>query len=227
VSAAAGIWAVVPVKITTEAKQRLASLFPPALRQPLALAMIEDVLSALVDAPGLAGIAVVTVDPAAIRLALRLGARIIDDNATSGHTAAVAGAARLLAGEGWGGMMTVPGDIPLISPGEVALLLAAHRGSPAFTIVPASDGRGSNAILCSPPQIVPLRFGDDSFLPHLAAAQECGIEPTILSLPGIGLDIDRPEDVAAFMRVPSHTRTRAFLESVEIPGFREAGQATG
>ena len=30
---------------------------------------------------------------------------------------------------------------------------------------------GSNAILLSPPDAVPLRFGDDSFFPHLAAAR--------------------------------------------------------
>src|SRR5260221_167293 len=45
-SAAGEICAVVPVKETAIAKQRLASALPPELRQALALAMLEDVLAA-------------------------------------------------------------------------------------------------------------------------------------------------------------------------------------
>jgi 2-phospho-L-lactate guanylyltransferase len=62
---------------------------------------------------------------------------------------------------------------------------------------------------------VPLRFGDDSYFPHLSAARQCGIEPTILRLPGIGLDIDHPVDLLAFMRAKPRqpTRTLRLLES--------------
>ncbi len=55
-----GIWAVIPVKDTTAAKQRLADAVPAHLRQALALAMLEDVLAAVTDVRGLAGIAVVS-----------------------------------------------------------------------------------------------------------------------------------------------------------------------
>ncbi len=54
-------------------------------------------------------------------------------------------------------------------------------------------------MLCAPPFAVPLRFGDDSYFPHLMAARKQGIEPTIVRLPGIGLDIDHPGDLRAFM----------------------------
>jgi 2-phospho-L-lactate guanylyltransferase len=47
------------------------------------------------------------------------------------------------------------------------------------------------------------------------ASRATGIEPTIVRLPGIGLDIDHPADLRAFVaarpRVP--TRTLALLES--------------
>ena len=81
--------------------------------------------------------------------------------------------------------------------------------APSFTIVPAHDERGSNAVLCSPPLVMPLRFGDDSFFPHLAAARALGIEPTIVKLPGIGLDIDQPVDLEALRRATPHMATRA------------------
>jgi 2-phospho-L-lactate/phosphoenolpyruvate guanylyltransferase len=206
-----GIWAVVPVKERDRAKERLAPLLPPALRQRLALAMLEDVLAALAATPGLAGLALVTVDPAAGPLARHYDARIIEAGARDGHTGAVTAAARLLLAEGRAGMLTMPGDVPLATSVEIASLLAAHGPSPAFTIAPSHDEGGSNAVLLSPPDAVPLRFGVDSFFPHLRAAEARGIRPNVLRLPGIALDIDNPEDLAAFARLPAPTRTRAFL----------------
>ena len=206
-----GIWAVVPIKDTTAAKQRLADAAPAKIRQALALAMAEDVLSALAEARDLAGIVVVTVDPTASALAGRYGARVKTEGALDGHTGAVIAAARVLAAEGASGMLTVPGDIPLITAAEIDEVTAAHLPAPSFTIVPAHDELGSNAILMSPPDAVPLRFGDDSFFPHLAAAEACGIKPTVLHLPGIAFDIDNPVDLAHFSRLGSQTRAGRLL----------------
>jgi len=215
------MWAVVPVKELDRAKERLAPLLSTELRRALMLTMLEDVLAALAEAPGLEGLAIVTVDPAARQMAMRYGARIIEAGARDGHSGAVAAAARLLAEEGQPGMLTLPGDIPLVTPGEIIRLLAAHRLAPAFTIAPSRDERGSNAIVCSPPEAVPLRFGEDSYFPHLRAAEACGIRPTVQRLPGIALDVDTPEDLAAFALVPSPTRARALLAANNLFDLRE------
>ena len=108
-------------------------------------------------------------------------------------------------------MLTLPGDIPLVTSVEIGRVLAAHRPAPSFTIVPSHDERGSNAILMSPPDAVTLRFGEDSFVPHLAAAEDRGIAPTVLHLPGIALDIDNPADLAHFARLRSRTRAGRLL----------------
>src|SRR5438132_4324024 len=94
-----GIWAVVPVKDTALAKQRLAAAVLPPLRQALMLAMLEDVLAALAEASGLAGRLLVTTDPAATRLAAHYDAICMTERAHEGHTAAVAAAARRLAAD--------------------------------------------------------------------------------------------------------------------------------
>jgi 2-phospho-L-lactate guanylyltransferase len=211
------LWAVVPVKERASAKERLSPMLRPETRQALALAMLEDVLAALTATPGIAGLLVVTVDPEAGRLAASYGARLIEVGARDGHTGAVTAAARLLAAEQRSGMLTLPGDIPLVTPAEIARLLAVHLPAPSFTIVPSHDERGSNAIACSPPDAVPLRFGDDSFYPHLQAAEACGLRPNLLHLPGIALDIDNPEDVVSFMRIESTTRARAVLAADRRP----------
>jgi 2-phospho-L-lactate guanylyltransferase len=201
------IWAAVPVKEFAGAKQRLAPLLTAAQRQALAAAMLEDVLAALVKAP-LAGIMVNTVDPLATDLARRYGAQVVTDGAHDGHTGAVTAMARILAAEGHD-MLTVPGDIPRVTAAELAAVIEARRPAPSVTIVPAHDERGSNAVLCSPPLVMPLRFGDDSFLPHVASARDLGIEPTIVRLPGIALDIDQPEDVHALLQAKPPVATRA------------------
>jgi 2-phospho-L-lactate/phosphoenolpyruvate guanylyltransferase len=211
VSVVSRIWAVVPLKTTTQAKQRLAGALGAALRQQLALAMAHDVPSALAASPGLAGLAVVTLDPAASALARRFEARLLTEGAADGQTGAVNAAARTLSREGGEAMLMIPGDVPLITPQEVEQLVAAHNRRPDFVITPAHDGRGSNAVLCAPPDAVTLRFGDDSFLPHLAAARTLGLEPKIVHLAGIGLDIDHPRDLAAFMSIASQTHSRALL----------------
>jgi 2-phospho-L-lactate/phosphoenolpyruvate guanylyltransferase len=215
-----GIWAVVPVKEFEGAKQRLSSALSPEERRTLAITMLEDVLDAVSAVPELAGVLVVTLDPAATSLAIRYGARVVTEGARDGHTGAVTAAARLLVREGGAGMMTMPGDIPRLSSEEIAATLAAHGAAPAFTIVPAHDDLGSNTIVCSPPDAVPLRFGEDSFYPHLDAARARGIEPLVVRHSGIGMDIDNPVDLVTFLRrsPPMRTRTLTFLEQSGVAG---------
>jgi 2-phospho-L-lactate/phosphoenolpyruvate guanylyltransferase len=213
-----GVWAVVPVKELTDAKQRLSSRLSLEERRALAAIMLEDVLDAVSAVEQLAGILVVTIDPVAAALAGRYGARVVTEGAREGHTGAVTAAGRLLVREGRAGMMTMPGDIPRLSSTEIAATLLAHRPAPAFTIVPAHDELGSNTIICSPPDAVPLRFGENSFYPHLDAARARGIEPLIVRQPGIGMDIDHPVDLVTFLRMSPIVRTRAlaFLEQSGI-----------
>ena len=219
------VWAVIPVKETAAAKQRLANAVPPHLRPALALTMLEDVLSALAPARGLAGIIVVTLDPAARAIAHAIGARIVTDGARDGHTGSVTAAAQRLHAEGMSTLLQLPGDIPLVTTDEISRLIAAHRAAPAFTIAPSHDERGSNAVLISPPTAVPLAFGDDSFYPHLQAARARGIEPTIVHAAGIALDIDQPDDLRAFAQRQSNTRTQAFLDQHGLVALDASGAA--
>jgi 2-phospho-L-lactate/phosphoenolpyruvate guanylyltransferase len=217
------VYAVLPIKDTDDAKRRLAGVLSAPRRQELALAMFEDVLATLSRVRELAGIFVVTADPAAAAIAPRHGARVLSDGAHEGHTGAVAAAARRLENKT---MLTLPGDVPLVEEEDIRQLIDAHRDAlrrdaRAFVIVPARDERGSNAILCSPAGAVPLTFGTDSFLPHLATARRCSIEPKVLKLPRVALDIDTPEDFARFLEAPSQTRARALLEGW---GLRAAGE---
>jgi 2-phospho-L-lactate/phosphoenolpyruvate guanylyltransferase len=207
---AGDIWAVVPVKETASAKQRLAGFLSGSFRQQLALAMFEDVMEAVTAVAELRGVIVVTLDPTATGIALQFGAQVWTEGAGDGHTGAVTAAAHRLAATG-ATMLTMPGDIPLVSPADVQQLLRSHASGRAFTIVPARDKQGSNAILCTPADAVPLRFGPNSFYPHLSAAEKRGLVAKTVLLPRVALDIDEPADIAEFLRAPSSTSTWRLL----------------
>ncbi|MCA3271846.1 MAG: 2-phospho-L-lactate guanylyltransferase [Roseomonas sp.] len=204
-------WAILPVKEMAGAKQRLAPLLSPEERIALMQVMLRDVLAALSAAQGLAGIALVTLDPWAEALAQEHGARIITEGAREGHTGAVTAAAAALQAEGVAAILTMPGDTPAVKTPEIEALIASAIAPPAFIIAPAHDELGSNAILMSPPNAVELRFGEDSYFPHLAASRVAGIVPQILHLPGIAMDIDHPADIARFASIPEAQSTQTLL----------------
>ena len=104
--------------------------------------------------------------------------------------------ARTLARRGEAGMLQLPGDLPTLRGEHIDALIAAHRGVPGVTLAPSRDRQGSNGVLCTPPDVLPLRFGEDSFIPHLARSLSLGLQPTVIDLPGFADDVDTPEDLA-------------------------------
>lgn len=205
-------WALVPLKRTADAKRRLGDLLDPEARRRLVLAMFEDVLAGLAAAltpDGLAGILVVTDDPAAASVAARYQAQTLaDPGPDAGTTRAVAAGLRALAERGAGAALVLPADLPLLTAGEIRLLLAGLHGRRRFVIVPARDGRGSNAVLMAPPDAMALVYDGDSVEPHLRSARQAGLEPTVLHLTGIGLDIDTPADLLALAAHPDRLESR-------------------
>ena len=214
------IGAVLPVKDFGQAKRRLAGFLGAAERQALAQAMAEDVLETLSKVPGLAEIVVVTRDARACDLAACYGARVLTEPANEGQSAAVARAAAAIGRAGVQGLLQAPGDVPGVSVDEIVTVLEEHTGAPkagpAVTLVPAHDRRGTNCVLCSPPEVLPFSFGYESFEPHCRAAQARGIAPRIVPLPGLGLDIDTPDDLRAFIARPAPSRTLDYLRESGI-----------
>ena len=109
-------------------------------------------------------------------------------------------------------MLVIPADVPLITAAEIKAILDAAPES-GTVLVPAADGRGTNAILRRPPSLFPARFGNDSFLPHLENARRSGRQVVILELPGVALDVDRPDDLAALLAAGGSTQTQNLLRS--------------
>jgi 2-phospho-L-lactate guanylyltransferase len=65
-------------------------------------------------------------------------------------------------------------------------------------LVPNRDDLGTNAVVLSPPDCLPLQFGYDSFQRHLRLAAERQLVVEVRRLPRVALDIDEPADLALF-----------------------------
>jgi len=198
---------LVPIKNTSTAKQRLAAVLDQISRTRLAQAMLYDVLSTLHHWNGHPPVGVVTSDPYAIQLATDYKFEIIPDPNNPGETGAIEMATRLCVGRGEESTLVIPGDIPLIQAWELEEIL--RRAPKTGTVlVPAGDGRGTNAAFRRPADLFPLRFGNDSFKPHRAAAEATAKPCVVLELPGIAIDVDNPEDLQQLLALPGNTRAQ-------------------
>ena len=206
----------VPVKDLVNAKQRLVSFLSPLERSELARAMLQDVLEALGRAR-LGEVLVVTRDPSVQALARRHGAAILSEDDNRGHTEAVARAQQAALARGARRFLTIPGDVPCATTEEVATLTAALPPGPGVAFVPSLSGFGTNAALLEPPGLLPLKFGEPSFNNHLLAARAAGLNPVVVRLPGIGLDIDAPEDLRLLLERGASTRSARLLEDLAVP----------
>ncbi len=217
---------LVPVKNLSAAKQRLAALLDQPARTELAQAMLHDVVAALAAWPRRPACALVTSDPFAIELAREHAFEVILDAANPGETGAIEMATRLCVSRGIDSTLVLPADIPLIKASELELILARapNEGS---VLAPAADGRGTNAAFRRPANLFPLRFGNDSFKPHLAAAQATGKPCVVLKLPGIAVDVDNPEDLQQVLAHPGETRTQSLLRRWSLDGRFPAAAMEG
>jgi len=133
-------------------------------------------------------------------------------------------ATRLCVERGEDSTLVIPGDVPLIATWELEEIFK-HAPAEGSLLVPAWDGRGTNAAYRRPANLFPLKFGNDSFKPHHAAAQGTGKPCVLLNLPGIAVDVDNPADLRQLLSLPGETRAQRLARSWNLPDSVFAAQA--
>ncbi len=215
------IAALVPVKQLSAGKSRLTNLgLARGDAERLVLAMLEDVVACLRAVPALDPVAVVTPDQAVAARATALGARALlhrDHGLNESLDAAVADLSGCLER----GLLVVLGDIAGVEAGDLDKVVAARDalGARGLVLVPSSDG-GTSALLRAPHDVIPSAFGAQSAAAHRALAEGEGAPLCELALPSLALDLDRPEDLEAFLAAPGSggARTRALLRELGWAG---------
>ena len=178
--------------------------------------MLQDVLDTLHGWGSRPEVALVTSDLYAVELAQGFSFEVIPDPDNPGETAAIEMATRVAMDRGAQSTLVIPADIPLIQAWELEEILK-HAPREGSVLVPAADGRGTNAALRRPANLFPLRFGNDSFKPHHAAAQATGKPCVVLNLPGISVDVDNPADLQQLLSLPGDTRAQRLARELVMP----------
>lgn len=215
-------WAVIPIKDFVNAKQRLSGVLSPSERRALSQAMAEDMLACLQGASGLGGVLLVSDDPGADLLAYRYGADIIREAGGScGLNAAIEQAAQWLLAAGASQMLVLHGDLPLINLPDIDTLVASasETGRPFVHMVSDEQGTGTNALHCSLPAPISFSYGENSLAVHQQACQSKGMQPRLLALARLALDIDTPHDLQQLVGLISSEcagKTAAVLQDYGI-----------
>jgi len=205
--------ALVPVKHLAAGKSRLASVLGRPSAERLALAMLEDVVSALRAVPRLDPVAVVTPDLEVARAAQRAGALALV-RSDPGLNESLDAAGRDLAANGDGSLLVVLGDVAGVLAKDVETLLDALPDTPGAVLAAARDG-GTAALLRAPWNAIPSCFGPDSGARHCAEAARLGVPLTELALPSLRIDLDSESDLKDFLAEPGGgERTRLALRAM-------------
>ncbi|HET7167845.1 MAG TPA: 2-phospho-L-lactate guanylyltransferase [Candidatus Limnocylindrales bacterium] len=188
--------AIIPVGRLDGAKSRLGAVLDAEERDDLARQLAERTIRAAVATPGLAEVLVVTPDDEVRELAVEAGARPLRQR-SRGLNAGLREARDEAMAAGAEAVLVLPVDLPNVSPDTLGQLIESVGGGsgPLVVIVPDRHGRGTNALLLAPPDVIDFRFGGDSKAAHIeAGATVPGARIVVVQGP-LTLDLDTPEDL--------------------------------
>ncbi len=219
------VWALVPVKNFSSAKSRLADVLTAAQRATLAHAMLLDTLAVLKPVSGLAGIALVTSEPAAVEAGLEIGTLVFNDPDSDLNSALSFGHQCLMAHNPEATVLVLPSDLPLLRGKHIDRVLERGRGRTSVVIVPAHDKNGTNTLLTGPDIPAAFSFGPGSFQRHMDQARAADQNPVALDIPEIGQDLDTPSDLERLREKAVGPRTAALFAVLQTAREKPVGAA--
>lgn len=184
---------VIPVRAFDGAKSRLGAVLDAEERRDLVERLLRRTVAAALATPGVRDVLVVSPDPEVLEVAARAGARTVLQQSRGLNPAIHEARA---AARGAGRLLVVPADIPGVSPEALSAIIAAGdaAGTPGVTLAPDRHGRGTNALLLDPPDVIDPAFGGDSRAGHAWLASSA--DAAFSEVPGaLALDVDTPDDL--------------------------------
>jgi len=188
------LWAIVPVKPLRRGKSRLAGALNEDERTELNRALLKHTLETLSELKEVDGVLVVSRDPNALTIARNHGARTVQEDGQPELNTALKRATIVAQVYATRGVLVLPADLPLITHDDILALIKRAIEPPVVVIAPDRHGKGTNALLISPPGLIEYDFGENSFQRHCELVKKAGARLEIVDLPSLGLDLDVPED---------------------------------
>lgn len=195
------LWAIVPVKPLRRGKSRLAGSLTDDERVELNRLLLEHTLKTLTDLKEVEQVLVVSRDSSALAMAREMGARTVQEDGAPALNTALKRATVVAQVYASRGVLVIPADLPFLAASDVLALLERATNPPVVVIAPDRRGKGTNALLLSPANLIEYDFGGDSFERHCNRARKAGARLEIVDLPSLGLDLDLPEDLALVRQI--------------------------
>jgi 2-phospho-L-lactate guanylyltransferase len=205
------ITALVPFKPLSEAKSRLANILSPADRRTLALAMLDDVLTALSRSSSIDHVIVTASDHAAQALVMSRGLEFMPDTAGTLNGALQAAITTI---DPASMLMVVHADLPLLEEDDIDEFITLMPSD--GLVLAASNDDGTTAAMCAVPQRMQWSFGEHSLQRHIAAARARNIPVVSVREGPITFDIDRPVDLYRLLNNPGGRQTGRLLARMNI-----------
>ena len=183
---------VIPVRTFEGAKSRLGAVLDAEERRDLVERLLQRTVAAALATPGVTEVLVVSPDPEVLAVASAAGAVPLLQLSRGLNPALQEARAAIRADR----ILVVPGDIPAVTAGDLAAVIAAGdaAGAPGVILAPDRHGRGTNALLLAPPDVIDPAFGGDSRAAHAWLASSA--DAAYAEVSGVlSLDIDTADDL--------------------------------
>ncbi len=208
--------AVIILRSFRETKPGLAKVLNVGERRALTKAMFEDVVSAALACEDLSQTVVISPEEEVLNKASERGIKTIREAKSGGMDNAFQQGAMFCVEQGADVMLSLPSDVPLVTPRDLTYLLGRMRESPRVLVVPSTIGPGTSMLLTSPPDVIRPRFEEDNHTAHVEESGRKGVPSEVCELLQAGLDVDTPKDLARLFLVERPCRTRELLEDMDI-----------
>jgi 2-phospho-L-lactate guanylyltransferase len=195
--------ALIPVKALSRGKSRLAGALDAEARARLVRDTLRRTVGALKQVAEIAGVFLVTQDPAVAAWAAEWGVQSLRESRSGLNESLEEARAEILGrAPSAGGLLVLPADLGWLAAEDVRAVIALADRPPCVVIAPDRRGRGTNALLLRPPDLIAFHFGPDSAREHAAQAAARGIAPIWHRSSSISLDVDEPGDLSLYYAAP-------------------------
>jgi 2-phospho-L-lactate guanylyltransferase len=183
---------VIPVRTFEGAKSRLGAVLDAEERRDLVERLLRRTVAAALATPGVTEVIVVSPDPEVLEVAVAAGAQPLLQRSRGLNPALQEARAAIRADR----LLVLPADLPAVTAGDLLAVLAAGdiAGVPSVVLAPDRHGRGTNALLLAPPEVIDPAFGGDSRAAHAWLALSA--DAAFMEVAGaLGLDVDTSDDL--------------------------------
>ena len=189
---------IVPFKNYKSAKSRMRKDLSDEETEQIVENMLRHVLTEVSKSQMSDASFLITKDEEAISLAKQIGVETIEEKVQINESTSVDLATKILIRRGATSILRIPGDLPLLTYNDIDNVFRESIETNSCILVPSKSGKGTNALLRKPPDIIKSCFGEDSLRKHKKEFDKKQVQYKIVKNKNIELDLDCLEDLQEF-----------------------------